>query len=180
MRGGTSASSVWGDTRFSWMPSLRLAASAIAAQTIFSVIGTVSSSIVHHASGTGRSWASSSASTSSQSVEKLSGVREKEHDHRLPLPCGCSEHHAFARLMSVTKHSDQPVLPQPAVAVASSVIARCCISVLSRINQPRDFLRTEYSRQLPGPLGKRNLIEQIGAPQGLDEEKPQSRTSTSG
>jgi hypothetical protein len=37
--------------------------------------------------------------------------------------------------------------------------------------------RTEYSRQLPGPLGKRNLIEQIETPKGLDEEKPQSRTT---
>ena len=54
---------------------------------------------------------------------------------------------------------------------------RAMHQVPSRINQPRDFFRTEYSRQLPGALGKRNLIEQIGAPKGLDEEKPQSRTS---
>src|ERR1035437_8594037 len=49
--------------------------------------------------------------------------------------------------------------------------------VPSRINQPRDLFRAEYSRQLPGALGKRNLIEQVGAPKGLDEEKPQSRTT---
>ena len=49
--------------------------------------------------------------------------------------------------------------------------------VPSRINQPRDLFRTEYGRQLPGALGKRNLIEQVGAPKGLDEEKPQRRTS---
>src|SRR5271165_4419594 len=47
--------------------------------------------------------------------------------------------------------------------------------VPSRINQPRDLFRTEYSRQLPGALGKRNLIVQVGAPEGLYKKKPQSR-----
>ena len=46
-----------------------------------------------------------------------------------------------------------------------------------RLSQPRNLFRTEYCRQLPGALGKRNLIQQVGAPKGLDEEKPQSRTS---
>src|ERR1017187_536615 len=55
---------------------------------------------------------------------------------------------------------------------------RAMHQVPSRIYQPRDLLRTEYSRQLPGPLGERNLIEKVGAPKSLDEEKPQSRTST--
>src|ERR1700733_13594478 len=54
---------------------------------------------------------------------------------------------------------------------------RAMHQVPCRINQPRDLLRTEHTRQLPGALGKRNLIEQVGAPKGLDEEKPQSRTS---
>ena len=55
---------------------------------------------------------------------------------------------------------------------------RAMHQVPSRINQPRDLFRTEYSRQLPGALGKRNLIEQVRAPKSLDEEKPQSRTTT--
>jgi hypothetical protein len=49
--------------------------------------------------------------------------------------------------------------------------------VLSRINKPRNLFWAEDSRQLPGALGKRNLIEQIGTAKGLDEEKPQSRTT---
>src|ERR1035438_538954 len=55
---------------------------------------------------------------------------------------------------------------------------RAMHQVPSRINQPRDLFRTEYSRQLPGALWKRDLIEQVGAPKGLYEEKPQSRTTT--
>src|ERR1017187_2799714 len=50
--------------------------------------------------------------------------------------------------------------------------------VPSRINQPRYFFRTEYSRQLPRTLGKRNLIGQIRSPKGLHEEKSQSRRTT--
>src|SRR5580658_1219243 len=54
---------------------------------------------------------------------------------------------------------------------------RAMHQVPSRINQTSDLFRTEYRRQLPGALGKRNLIEQIGTSKGLDVEKTQSRTS---
>jgi hypothetical protein len=54
---------------------------------------------------------------------------------------------------------------------------RAMHQVPSRINQTRYLLRAEYGRQLPGPLGKRNLIEQVRAPKSLDKEKPQSSTT---
>ena len=49
--------------------------------------------------------------------------------------------------------------------------------VPGRINQSCNLLQTEYGWQLLETLGKRDLIEQIGPPKGLGEEKSQSRTS---
>ncbi len=172
MRGETCRS-VCGDTCF-LMPAC-LAASAIAAQTIFFSDGHISPPICSPY------WEQVGlrlhpAPVLAQSVQKLGG----QQNIAIAAALALMDMNDHARAVDVGDLQMTPTRLFAALSHTASSASLRCIKLRAESISRATSSGLSTMGSFLGALGKRNLIEQVGAPKGLHEEKAQGCTSAPG